>query len=140
HLRGHGESAKLGGNAENYTMESQAKDVAQLLEKLGVDQAVLLGHSYGGYISLAFAEHFPQRLEGFGLIHSTASADDEKGKEGRVKSINTINEHGLEAFVDGLVPKLFAPDNLEKMTDDVNRAKQIGYGTDREGAIYTLEA
>lgn len=139
-LRGHGESANLGGSAESFSMESQAKDVADLLEQLEVNKAIILGHSYGGYISLAFAEQFPQRLAGFGLIHSTALADDEKGKEGRVKSINTIKEQGLEAFVDGLIPKLFASDNLENMAEDVNRAKQIGYKTDKDGAIYTLEA
>lgn len=138
-LRGHGKSAGLTSHAESFTMEQLANDVAELLQHIGIEQAVLLGHSLGGYITLAFAEKFQERIKGIGLIHSTALPDDEKGKEGRTKSIKSIKENGFEAFINGLVPKLFAPDNVEHNAADVNRAKQIGYGTDVNGAMYTLE-
>jgi pimeloyl-ACP methyl ester carboxylesterase len=41
----------------------------------------MLGHSMGGYITLAFAEKYPSLLTAFGLIHSTAFADSEEKKK-----------------------------------------------------------
>ena len=41
----------------------------------------LIGHSMGGYITLAFAEKYPEYLNGFGLFHSTAYADSNEKKE-----------------------------------------------------------
>lgn len=136
-LRGHGAS---GAPDEAYTIEAMAGDIAALLDKLAIRQAVLLGHSLGGYITLAFAEQYADRLLGFGLIHSTAFPDDEKAKQGRLNSMQTIREQGLDAFIEGLVPKLFAPAHLNSMPEAVERAKAIGRGTNAEGAIRTLEA
>jgi pimeloyl-ACP methyl ester carboxylesterase len=74
------------------------------------------------------------------LIHSTAYPDDEKGKENRLKAIQTVLDSGIVPFVDGLIPKLFAPEHVESMSDKVEEAKKIGYATSPEGAVLTLEA
>ena len=50
----------------------------------------MIGHSMGGYITLAFAEKFPEKLKGLGLFHSTAYADSEEKKVGREKRISTL--------------------------------------------------
>ncbi|HTM92045.1 MAG TPA: alpha/beta fold hydrolase, partial [Flavisolibacter sp.] len=52
--------------------------------------ALVIGHSMGGYITLALAEKYPELLNGFGLFHSTAYADAEERKEGRRKTIKSI--------------------------------------------------
>ncbi|MGF9713010.1 alpha/beta fold hydrolase [Paenibacillus naphthalenovorans] len=135
-LRGHGASASPEGA---YTMETMAEDIAGLLEKRDCKQAVVLGHSLGGYVTLALAEKHPDKLLGFGLIHSTAFPDDEKGKEGRLKAMETIKEQGLPVFLEGLIPKLFAPAHLKTMPEAVEKARQIGLGTSPEGAVRTLE-
>ncbi|WP_248924211.1 alpha/beta fold hydrolase [Paenibacillus hamazuiensis] len=135
-LRGHGDSDAPDGS---YSMDVMADDMDRLLQQLGVEKATLLGHSLGGYVSLAFAERHMEKLTRFGFIHSTALPDDEKGKEGRLNSMKTIREQGLNVFVNGLIPKLFAPAHVEQMTDRVEAAKKIGYGTHPDGAIRTLE-
>ncbi|MBP1156880.1 MULTISPECIES: alpha/beta hydrolase [unclassified Paenibacillus] len=135
-LRGHGDSSAPEGT---YSMESMAEDIVGLLEKKNCGKAVVLGHSLGGYVTLALAEKHPEKLLGFGLVHSTAYPDDEKGKEGRLKAIDTIKEQGLPVFLEGLIPKLFAPSHVESMPEAVNKAKQIGLGTSPEGAVRTLE-
>ncbi|UUZ92867.1 alpha/beta hydrolase [Paenibacillus sp. P25] len=135
-LRGHGDS---GAPDEPYGMETLADDIAGLLEELQLSKAVLIGHSLGGYATLAFAEKYPERLLAFGLIHSTAYQDDDKGKQGRLNSMETIRTKGLPAFVEGLIPRLFAPAHVETMKDAVELAKQIGRGTSPDGAIRTLE-
>ena len=45
----------------------------------------MFGHSLGGYITLAFAELYPQYLTGFSLVHSTANPDSEEAKEARAR-------------------------------------------------------
>lgn len=77
-------------------------------------QGVLIGHSMGGYITLAFAEKYPQYLKGFGLVHSTAFADSEAKIETRRKGMAFIREHGSQAFLKTVTPNLFAPETLEK--------------------------
>ncbi|ANS75814.1 alpha/beta hydrolase [Paenibacillus yonginensis] len=129
-LRGHGSSdAPLG----SYTIEQMAEDVKGLLEKLEISSCTMLGHSMGGYVTLAFAQHYPAYLKGFGLIHSTAYADSEEAKEKRLKAAAAV-QSGITGFIDGLVPGLFAPDHVDTMADAVNAVREIGYRTPPQGA------
>lgn len=131
-LRGHGASdAPLGA----YTIEQMADDVALLLEALGVEKYAVLGHSMGGYITLSLAQRYNSRLSGFGLVHSTAYPDSDEAKEKRLKAVATINSEGITSFIDGLVPALFAPKSLDKLSAAVDRVKELGYKTPPQGAI-----
>lgn len=127
-LRGHGASdAPLGA----YTIEQMADDVLSLLNTLEIQECYLLGHSLGGYITLSFAQRHASRLKGFGLIHSTGYPDSEEAKENRLRSVSMIQSEGIFAFVDQLVPGLFAPGAATQL---VERAKEIGYKTPPQGA------
>ncbi|MCR2803451.1 alpha/beta fold hydrolase [Paenibacillus soyae] len=133
--RGHGDSSSP--DDETYSMELYADDLAGLLEAIGVERAVVLGHSLGGYIALAFAERYEDRLAAFGLIHSTSLPDGETAKSNRDKAIETIGSKGVKEFVDGLIPKLFAQDRLDDMQPELERCKAIGYATSQHGAMAT---
>ncbi|OMF22354.1 alpha/beta hydrolase [Paenibacillus sp. FSL H8-0548] len=135
--RGHGRSSAP--SDEVYAMEMYADDIAQMLIGLQIHNAVLLGHSLGGYITLAFAEKYSKKLSGFGLIHSTALEDSDAAKENRDKAVAALEQNGIAPFVDGLLPKLFAPDNAEALSQEIERGKQIGYGTSLQGAIGTAK-
>ncbi|WP_138494755.1 alpha/beta fold hydrolase [Paenibacillus pinistramenti] len=129
-LRGHGSSdAPLGA----YTIEQMAEDIKELLNVLGIESCTLLGHSMGGYVTLAFARQYPAKLDGFGLIHSTAYADSEEAKENRLKAAAAA-QSGITTFIDGLVPGLFAEEHVESMPDAVNAVREIGYRTPPQGA------
>ena len=84
---------------EDMTMEGLAESVFQLLQQLNVDKCMMIGHSMGGYVTLAFVEKHPELIEGYGLFHSTAFADTEEKKAGRKKTIETIKENGVVAFL-----------------------------------------
>jgi pimeloyl-ACP methyl ester carboxylesterase len=75
--------------------------------------AFLIGHSMGGYISLAFAEKYPDYLAGLGLFHSTAYPDNEERKTTRKKAIDSIKSNGVYEFLKTMIPNLFSPDSRE---------------------------
>jgi pimeloyl-ACP methyl ester carboxylesterase len=89
-------------------VEALAGSIATLLDQLAVQQCILIGHSMGGYIALAFAEKYPDRLTALGLFHSTAYADNEEKKTGRQKSIEFIRNNGSAAFIRQSIPNLFS--------------------------------
>lgn len=68
----------------------------------------LIGHSMGGYITLAFAEKYPELLNAIGLFHSTAYADDDVKKEARRKGMEFIKNNGAYAFIKSTTPNLFS--------------------------------
>ena len=132
-LRGHGASES---KITSFSIEDMAGDIARFLEEQDIERVYLFGHSLGGYITLAFAEKFQEKLKGFSLIHSTAFPDDEGGKEGRMKAIEKIEAAGIPPFIDGLIPKLFANSN----DPQVEQVKKIGYRTRETAAIGSLHA
>jgi pimeloyl-ACP methyl ester carboxylesterase len=71
---------------EDMSMEGLAEAIRQLLNHLEIDQCSMIGHSMGGYITLAFAEKYPSLLNSYGLFHSTAFADTEEKKSKQKKN------------------------------------------------------
>ncbi|EWG13206.1 alpha/beta fold hydrolase [Cytobacillus firmus] len=134
-LPGHGESGLPEGEL---SIEKMAEAIKEAIDELELDKVSLFGHSLGGYVTLAFAEAYGDNLKSFSLIHSTASPDSEEGKKGRDVAAGKIDKEGMESFINGLVPKLFAPG--EKHPDEIQLAKEIGYRTRAEGAKAALKA
>jgi len=67
--RGNGRSGRP--PIETLTMEQLADDAAALMDVLGIEAAVVLGHSYGGFVAQEFALRHPGRLRGLVLIDTT---------------------------------------------------------------------
>jgi pimeloyl-ACP methyl ester carboxylesterase len=136
-LPGHGDSSII---PREYMIEDIADIIKSLLDYLNLPQVTMFGHSLGGYVTLAFAEKYSNQLRGFSLVHSTAFPDSEEAKKGRLANVETVKNEGIQSLIDGLVPKLFSPDNLEKNSKDIKSAIQIGYTASPQGAIGTLIA
>lgn len=99
--------------AGTLSMESLAATLQALLDEEKIGRCVFIGHSMGGYISLAFAESYPERLMALGLFHSTAYADSEEKKVNRRKSIEFIRQHGAAPYIRQSTPNLFAAETRE---------------------------
>jgi 3-oxoadipate enol-lactonase len=135
-LRGHGGSGSSGGN---YSMELLAKDIAELLNALGVEKVILFGHSLGGYVAAAFAELYPDRVSGLSLIHSTVLPDSESTRKQRVKDIAAIQAGGMNAYLRKLVPQLFGSGNHDDMQAELEALIHNGQQVSAEAAIATIE-
>lgn len=119
------------------TIEEMAQMVNQVLVQEKIETCIVIGHSMGGYVTLAFAELFPNKLKGFGLIHSLANADTEERKDKRKQVISFIQENGKEKYIKNFIPSLFAP-NAHK--DIIESAIDQGLESDELGIIEVAKA
>ena len=96
-LRGHGQSPTPLGV---YQMDLMARDVFALLDSLEIAQAIIMGHSLGGYVTLAGWRIAPERFLAMGLIASQAAADSEETRQNRYKAADRVEAEG-NRFVAG---------------------------------------
>ena len=123
-IPGTGKSEMLEG--ENVSIEDYAEVIKEILNKESISQCTMIGHSMGGYITLAFAEKYPESLNGFGLFHSSAFADDDEKKQTRRKAIEFIKANGAYAFLRTSTPKLFAgKEHLKEMEEVIEEGKSF---------------
>lgn len=78
-LPGHGETAPPTG-----PMPAVARDLVALLDRLGVDQAVVLGYSMGGRLALHLALEAPERVRALVLVGATPGLADAEARRRRV--------------------------------------------------------
>ena len=127
-IPGSGKSEILKNDVEKeISIDRYAKVIMYILEKENVTTCAIIGHSMGGYITLAIAEKYPDILNGFGLFHSSAFADNEEKKQARLKSIEFLKTHDAKSFLKTSIPGLFAekfkqehPDIVEKLVESGN--------------------
>jgi pimeloyl-ACP methyl ester carboxylesterase len=95
-------------DGEAVSIEELAAIVPAILDDAAIEKCTLAGHSMGGYISLAAAGLYGNRLNGLSLVHATALADDEEKKAKRRKAVTLIRKGGREEFIRGMIPGLFS--------------------------------
>ena len=120
-LRGFGGSTTL---STMYTVDDFASDIASLLDSLGIRQAAIAGHSMGGYIALAFARLFPDRVLGLGLVATQTLADPPERKEGRYKSAVEVAEKGIGGVVETMTPKFTSDPRLQTVARQIMEQQQ----------------
>jgi len=89
----------------------------QWLDSIDVRNPILIGHSMGGYITLAMTQQRPNNVPGFCLFHSTAKADTDEKRANRDKTIAFVNKHGVEPYIETYVPGLFFNKKSPAMSD-----------------------
>lgn len=112
-LPGSGRSALI----DDMSMEGMAEAILAILQEEKCTPCPVIGHSMGGYITLALAERHTEALTAFGLFHSSAFADSNEKKATRQKGIAFIQEHGAGEFLKTVTPNLFAPDSKTKIPE-----------------------
>ena len=110
------------------SIEGMAETIKKILkvELPETEEICLIGHSMGGYITLAFAEKYPSLLNSFGLVHSSAFADGEEKKAARLKSIGFIKTNGAYEFLKTVIPGLFLnPEGYKPCTSLIEAGKNF---------------
>ncbi|HEY6162921.1 MAG TPA: alpha/beta hydrolase [Bacteroidia bacterium] len=133
-LPGFGETPAIG---YAHSMDLMAECVKAVMDDIGYRKYVVVGHSMGGYVALAFAELFPKYVSGICLFHSSAIADSEEKKKDRLRGVEIVKKDQRH-YVSGLIDKLFAPGNIPAFQKEIEALKEIAYRTPAAGIINAL--
>lgn len=133
-LPGHGGTGIFG---PSHTMEFMADVVKVVLDHLEINSCVMIGHSMGGYVALAFARKYPETLVGIGLFHSHAAADSDEVRKNRVRTINIVYSN-RSGFIQQFIPELFAPENVPSYPGEIEKLRQIAMQPPPEGITAAL--
>ena len=134
-LLGHGKTEKLG---YIHSMETMAETVHAVLSELKVEKASIIGHSMGGYVALAFAEKFPQRLEKLVLLNSSTVADSEERKENRDRAKRLVKQN-KQAFISMAIKNLFTDENRNALRTEINALVEEAVQLPEEYIIASVE-
>jgi pimeloyl-ACP methyl ester carboxylesterase len=133
-LPGHGTTPCFG---YAHSMELMAKCVKAVMDFLKLKKYVIVGHSMGGYVGLAFADLFPDNLRGLCLFHSTAYADSDEKKKDRSRAIKVVRAN-KNIYTKSTIQNLFASKNIKYLKDEVQFATKIAKQTGQQGIIAAL--
>lgn len=134
-LLGHGATGCLG---YIHKMEDQADMVHHVLHELKIRKAILIGHSMGGYIALAFAELYPDFMKGLVLLNSTARADSDERKTNRDRAILAVKQN-YTTFVRMSIGNLFSEENRTKLVNEIEHVRNEALKTPLQGIVAALE-
>ena len=125
---------------ETISVEAMAEALNAVLENEKIENCVLIGHSMGGYVAMAFAEKYAAKLKGLCLFHSHPFADSEEKKQNRRKTIEFMERWGSAAFVKELVPKLFAKSFVQENAEFVHKFSARAEAFPQKGIIAATRA
>jgi len=130
-LPGLGESENIG---YVHTMELMAQCVHAVMQQLKLRRYVIVGHSMGGYVGMAFAELFPENLRGLCLFHSSAFADSDEKKLDRDKASEVAKKHRVQ-FLKTFAANLFA----DPKDPNIKKLQQLTAHTHARGIVASLQ-
>jgi pimeloyl-ACP methyl ester carboxylesterase len=130
-LLGHGKTDCLG---YVHSMDLFAETVEAVLKGLRIRKYILVGHSLGGYISLAIAKNNPLKTKGICLLNSTSNEDSEARKKLRIRA-NEMVKNNFETMVKMSISNLFHQENLLKCKEEIDAVKKEALKTSVQGYI-----
>jgi pimeloyl-ACP methyl ester carboxylesterase len=127
-------------NQDHISLEEVAVMLQEWMEENGISHPTVIGHSLGGYVTLALAELMGNSLAAFGLFHSTALPDDAEKKKTRNKTITFIKKHGVDKFMDSFVPPLFSEQHRITLKDKIEDLTALGKKSSKKSVLAYLAA
>jgi pimeloyl-ACP methyl ester carboxylesterase len=134
-LPGHGKSDCIG---QIHTMEEMADVVFAVLKSLKVGKCLMVGHSMGGYVALAFAAKYEKKLKGFCLFHSHCFADNSAEQQNRTRTIDLVQKDKF-SYVAQFIPSLFPVEVHKKFSKQIEQMIQRAAKMPKEGVVAALE-
>ena len=134
-LLGHGKTGCLG---YIHTMEDHAVLVFKVLKHLKLRRYIMVGHSMGGYIALAYAKLYSKHIKGLCLMNSTYDADDADRKLLRTRANKMITKN-FDNMVRLSFANLFSSESKMKHKKEFEAALNTALQTSIQGYIANQE-
>lgn len=131
-LPGFGKSKIL---STGFTLDDVADVMLDWMEHHHLPPSIVIGHSMGGYVTLAMVAKQPERFKAFGLFHSTALGDTDERKASRTKVVSFVETNGVEAFTSNFIQPLFA----DQQHPSIASVREINLQSSKEAVVgYTV--
>jgi pimeloyl-ACP methyl ester carboxylesterase len=130
-LLGHGRSDCLG---YLHSMELFSETVEAVLKQLRIRKCIVIGHSLGGYVALAFAERNPQKIKGLCLLNATSNEDDQERKQLRTRA-NMMIQNNFTTMVRMSFTNLFSEVSRVNYADEIKNGLDEALKTPIQGYI-----
>jgi len=130
-LLGHGRSDCLG---YLHSMELFSETVEAVLKQLRIRKCIVIGHSLGGYVALAFAERNPQKIKGLCLLNATSNEDDQERKQLRTRA-NMMIQNNFTNMVRMSFTNLFSEVSRVNYADEIKNGLDEALKTSIQGYI-----
>jgi pimeloyl-ACP methyl ester carboxylesterase len=129
------------GFATEPSIDGMAAAVAEFLDALSLTQPIVLGGmSMGGYVALAFARLYRDRLRGLILADTRAEPDDAAGKANRDKMIAFAREHSAVDVAEQMLPKLLGDQTRAQRPEVAAEVRRIAAAQTVDGLVNALTA
>ena len=135
-LRGFGGSTVRGP----YSMQQYAEDLVALLDSFGIDRAIVCGLSMGGYVAMAMLRHHPDRVRALILTSTRATADSPEGREKRMRLIEFVREHGVEALAARQLKAMVGATTFDSRPALLESLRRLMAAAPLEGVVGGLQA
>ncbi len=135
-LRGFGEST----SGPPWSMESFAGDVAELMERLSIEKAVIAGLSMGGYVAFEFFRRYRDRVHSLVLADTRAGADSDETRAKRRDLQTLARSGGAAAVADAQITGMVGATTRDTRPDIVQRVHTMLAAAPLEGIVGALEA
>jgi pimeloyl-ACP methyl ester carboxylesterase len=122
-----------------YSMDAYAKDLKGLLDHLGIEKAVVVGLSMGGYVAFALLRLFPACISALVLADTRAEADPPEGKDRRSAQQAQVREQGTAGLIEALSGALVGETTRQQRPQIVEQVKAL-MDAPPQGLIGALEA
>ena len=116
-----------------YSVAVYADDLARLLDRLGIERAVVAGLSMGGYVAFEMLRRYRERIMGLILADTRADADNADARRRRDEMIAAARSGGAAAVAERMVPLLLGrstrqaqPLLVEQVREMIGRASVPG--------------
>jgi len=137
-LPGHGKS---GLPPLDYTFEKFAVILNELLIRMGISEKIsMIGHSMGGYVAMAYAAKYPDRLVSLVLMHSPLKSADIKSIRIRERESSLLQKGKRDLLLQLTIPSNFAAENLSSMEVALAMLNQTSDQVTIEGAVRSIYA
>lgn len=134
-LRGFGDNHSF---SDINTMEDMANDIAELLNNLKIERAIIGGLSMGGYVTFNLFRLYPEKFAAILLCDTTSSADTEEKREARFDLIEKIEKQGAQALIENMLPNLISDDTKQNNPDLGEKLEKIFSEVNPKAAISAL--
>ncbi|QIE59608.1 alpha/beta hydrolase [Rasiella rasia] len=126
---GHGKTPTI---KETHSMEFFAAIVAELVAHLKIKQITVVGHSMGGYVSMAMTTLIPQQIRTLVLLASSPDSDSEARKQNRERALELV-PNAKDAFVSMAISNLFNEHSRKQFSKEISEVKEEALALSVEG-------